>query len=68
MSWMIIMTYLKNFSRKEDHFFRNKDIAPEFTTIQMSYDVKDFCDNTNIYNYFSAKIQLILLMFLLENF
>lgn len=45
----------EEFSRKEDHFSAIKDIAPEFTTIEMSYDVKDFCDNTNIYNYFSAK-------------
>ena len=45
----------EEFSSKEDHFSAIKDIAPEFTTIQMSYDVKDFCDNTNIYNYFSAK-------------
>ena len=42
-------------SEKEENFSAIKDIASEFTTIGMNYDIKSFCDNANVYNYYSAK-------------
>lgn len=42
-------------SKKEENFSAIKDIASEFTTIGMNYDIKSFCDNSNVYNYYSAK-------------
>lgn len=42
-------------SKKEENFSAIKDIASEFTTIGMNYDIKNFCDNSNVYNYYSAK-------------
>ena len=42
-------------SKKEENFSAIKDIASEFTTISMHYDINNFCDNENVYNYYSAK-------------
>lgn len=42
-------------SKKERNFSAIKDIASEYDTIGMSYDVKSFCDSKKIYNYFYSK-------------
>lgn len=42
-------------SKTEQNFSAFKDIASEFTTISLSYNIKDLCDNKNLHNYYTAK-------------